>query len=76
VYYGAICDTLADNNIKSDGIAKLCRGIENVARSNTNNDTEIRAGLTQIKKCQKESERILNLFEETLEKAKKTGRGK
>jgi len=76
VWYGAICDASADNNIKMDGISKLCRGIENVARSNTNNDTEIRAGLTQIKKCQKEAGRILNLFEETLEKAKKTGRGK
>jgi hypothetical protein len=75
-YYGSFRDLLADNNIKMDGIAKLCRGIENVARSNTNNDTEIRAGLTQIKKCQKEAERILKLFEETLEKAKKTGRGK
>jgi hypothetical protein len=74
-HYGSICDSLADNNIKSDGIAKLCRGIENVTRGNINNDINIKSGITQIKKCQKEAGRILNLFEETLTKAK-TGRGK
>ncbi len=74
-HYGSICDSLADNNIKLDGIAKLCRGIENVTRGNINNDINIKSGITQIKKCQKEAGRILNLFEETLTKAK-TGRGK
>lgn len=75
-HYGIICDSLADNNIKSDGIAKLCRGIENVARQCANDDLETKTKLTKLDKCTKDLQRVAKLFEETLEKAKKTGRGK
>jgi hypothetical protein len=75
-HYGSFCDLLADNNIKSDGIAKLCRGIENVSRNCANSDIDFLAFLKKIDNHEKEGIRILNLFEETLEKAKKTGRGK
>jgi hypothetical protein len=76
VWYGAICDASADNNIKLDGISKLCRGIDGVARQCANSDIDFLAFFKKLDKHEREGMRILNLFEETLEKAKKTGRGK
>jgi len=55
---------------------KLCRGIENVSRNCANNDVETKAVLNHMTKCHKDLQRIGKLFEETLKKAKKTGRGK
>ena len=75
-HYGSICDSLSDNNIKMDKIAKLCTGIENVSRNCANNDVETKAVLNHMAKCHKDLQRIAKLFEDTLEKAKKTGRGK
>jgi hypothetical protein len=75
-HYGCIVDSLADNNIKMDKIVKLCMGIENVSRNCANNDVETKAVLNHMAKCHKDLQRIGKLFEETLEKAKKTGRGK
>ena len=74
VWYGSICDALADNNIKADGIAKLCRGVDGVARQAINNDLETRANLIKLLKSAKEAGRILSIFEETLEKVKKSKR--
>jgi hypothetical protein len=76
VWYGAICDALTDNNIRMDGVSKLCRGIDGVARQCANSDIDFLAFFKKLDKHEREVMRILNLFEETLEKAKKTGRGK
>jgi hypothetical protein len=66
----------AVNDVGIAGLAKQCRSINGVARQAVNNDLETRANLIKLLKSAKEAGRVLSIFEETLEKVKKTGRGK